>query len=249
MRAGQMTVYPKDTFLKTIERSLSLHQSVVEAIKTYISENDFQPGDPFLPETELAKRLGVSRNSVREAVKALESLGILETRRGIGVFIHDFSLDPILDNLPFALMKDLKELSDLLEIRQVLETGMIAKVVPTLTERNIAELNDVLARMRLRAEKGETFREADREFHKLLFQNAENETLLKLLDMFWLLFSRTSQYANLEDEYPLQTYQDHVAIVEAVVARDARAARSALEKHYAGVSGRIDSLKNTAETD
>lgn len=235
--------------MKTLERPLSLHQSVVNAIKTYISENDFQSGDPFLSETELAKRLGVSRNSVREAVKALESLGILETRRGIGVFIKDFSLDPILDNLPFALMKDLKELSDLLEIRQVLETGMIAKVIPTITEITLVELNDVLNRMRLRAEKDEPFREEDREFHKILFQNADNDTLLKLLDMFWLLFSRTSQYANLTDQYPLQTYQDHVAIVDAVVKEDGEAARLALEKHYAGVSGRIDLVKGATETD
>ena len=188
--------------LQSLDRPLSLHQSVVNAIKTYISENDFRAGDPFLPETALAKRLGVSRNSVREAVKALESLGILETRRGIGVFISNFSFDPIFDNLPFALVQDLKELSDLLEIRQVLESGMIARVIPAITENNLKELEGILDRMRIKAERGDPLREEDRDFHSTLFENANNDTLLKLLDMFWLLFSKTAQYANLVGPIP-----------------------------------------------
>lgn len=229
--------------MKTLERPPTLHQSVVNAIKTYLSENDFQPGDPFLPETELAKRLGVSRNSVREAVKALESLGILESRRGVGVFVRDFSFDPIFDNLPYALVQDLKELAELLEIRRVLEIGMIGKVMPKMTGQDVEILESILDRMRLKAEKNRPFGEEDREFHQQLFHHAENGILLKLLDMFWVLFSKTEQYANLEDGYPMQTYQDHVAIVSAVTAGNSRQAQSALDKHYAGISGRLEQAK------
>ena len=229
--------------MKTLERPPTLHQSVVHAIKTYLSENDFQPGDPFLPETELAKRLSVSRNSVREAVKALESLGILESRRGIGVFVRDFSFDPIFDNLPYALVQDLKELSELLEVRRVLEIGMIGKVIPKMKSHDVEILESILDRMRLKAEKNRPFGVEDREFHQQLFHHANNGILLKLLDMFWVLFSKTEQYANLEDSFPMQTYQDHVEIVAAVIEGNIQQAQLALDKHYSGISGRLERAK------
>ena len=230
--------------MKAIDRPLPLHISVLNAIKEHISENNLQPGDPLLPENELAKNLGVSRNSVREAIKALESLGIVETRRGIGIFVNSFSFGPILDTLQFARMQDLKELSDLLEIRQILETGMLAKIVPTITEVKLNELNDILKRMRERAEKSEPFREEDREFHQALFQTAGNDVLLKLLDMFWLMFSKTSHYTHLEDQYPQQTYMDHVAIVEAVAKRNVDDASKALYSHYVGIHRRLEIAKD-----
>jgi len=233
--------------MEIIDRPLPLHLSVQNAIKSYIIEKGLTAGDSLLPETELAKSLGVGRNSVREAVKALESLGILETRRGIGIFVRSFSFDPILDNLQFAHMQDLKELSDLLEIRQLLETGMLAKVIANMTEACLAELTGILRRMQARAEKGEPFRDEDREFHKVLLDATGNDVLLKLLDMFWLLFSKTAQYTLLEDQYPQQTYQDHVAIVAAVGRRNLDEARVALTSHYAGISQRLELAKEAAQ--
>lgn len=233
--------------MEIIDRPQPLHLSVQNAIKAYIVEKGLKAGDSLLPETELARSLGVSRNSVREAVKALESLGILETRRGVGIFIRSFSFDPILDNLQFARMQDLQELSDLLEIRQILETGMMAKVVATMTDERQRELDAILLRMRERADKAEPFREEDREFHKTLLQATGNGVALKLLDMFWLLFSRTAQYTHLEDQYPQQTYQDHAVIVEAVRRRDVEEARTALFSHYAGISRRLELAKGEAQ--
>jgi DNA-binding FadR family transcriptional regulator len=229
--------------METIDRPIPLHLSVQNAIKNYIIEKGLKAGETLLPETELATSLGVSRNSVREAVKALESMGILETRRGIGVFVRSFSFDPILEYLPFARTQDLKELTDLLEIRQILETGMMTKVVSTMTEARLTELNAILQRMRSKADRSEPFREEDREFHQTLLQATGNDMALKLLDMFWLLFSNTSQYAHLEDQYPQQTYKDHVAIVEAVAKRNADEARAALLTHYAGISRRLELAK------
>lgn len=231
--------------MKALERPPTLHQSVVNAIKTYLSENSFKPGDPFLPETELAKRLGVSRNSVREAVKALESLGILESRRGVGVFVRDFSFDPIFDNLPYALIQDLKELSELLEIRRVLEIGMIGKVIPAMSDSDIEILESILARMQVRAEQNLPFKVEDREFHQQLFHHADNTILLKLLDMFWVLLDKAGQYTNLADPYPPQTFLVHVAIVEAVAEKDVAKAQAALDKHYSGINSLLKEMKPT----
>lgn len=229
--------------MKAIERQTSLHALVVQSIKSYITENQLQAGDPLPSETEFARVLGVGRNSVREAIKALESLGIIETRHGIGIFVKSFSFEPIIDNLQFALMEDLKQLSDLLEIREILEAGILEKVVFTISVDDLEKLRSILSRMREKAYSGGPIHEEDREFHQAMLQSAGNEILLKLLDTFWLLFSRTSQYAQLEDEYPKQTYQDHVVIIDSLVTRDLQAARKALSSHYYGIRHRLELAK------
>jgi len=87
---------------------------VQASLRSYILENQLPSGAPLPPENELARRLGVSRSAVREAVKGLESLGLIEIRHGSGLFVGSFSFEPLLNNLPYTLVSNLKELSDLL---------------------------------------------------------------------------------------------------------------------------------------
>ena len=75
--------------MQTLERSPSVFDAVQDALKTHIVEHGLRPGDMLEPEGRIAERLGVSRVTVREAVKALSSLGILESRRGSGVFVRE----------------------------------------------------------------------------------------------------------------------------------------------------------------
>ena len=84
-------------------------------------ENRLAAGAPLPPEGELAQQLGVSRNSVREGVKALESLGILEMRRGVGVFVKAFSFEPLLANLTYGLGDALTQIADVIAVRRALE--------------------------------------------------------------------------------------------------------------------------------
>ena len=221
----------------------SLHRSVQEAIKNYIVDNDLQPDNALPPETELARRLGVSRNSVREAVKALQTTGILESRRGSGLFVGAFSFDSLLDNLPYGLLKDLRELSDLLEIRQVLETGLTDVAVARMTPEGLESLREVLQNMRRHAEAGCRFPDEDRAFHRLLFLELDNTLLLKLLDIFWLAFRKASQQVDIDDPDPLATYRHHVVIFQNVEARDVAGARRALAQHYESIRQRLQKLQ------
>lgn len=234
--------------LKPLERVPLLYISVQDAIKDYIFDNNLQPGNPLPSENELSEQLGVSRNSVREAVKALVSLGVVESRRGSGLFVQSFSLNPLLDSLPYALMSvsDLQALEDLLEVRRALEVAMIGAAIQTFTGQDIAYLYDLLARMYVFAAKGQPCLAEDREFHQFLFKNIGNQVLLKLLDIFWIVFRNALQHADVVDVKPMSTYHDHVAIVEAVKAKDVAAARAALERHY-DKDRREDSLRGRLE--
>lgn len=221
--------------IRPLERPPLLHVSVQESLRNYIEENRLAAGAQLPPETFLAQQLGVGRNSVREAIKALESVGILETRRGIGVFVKEFSFAPLLDNLAYGLQASLRDVDELREIRRVLETGLIDRTIEMIGEADLAELRQVTERMRQLAERGESFAEQDQLFHQLLFRCQNNKMLSSLIEIFWTAFDKASNFANLANPTPLDTWRDHHEIVEAVAAKDVDAARRRLSEHYSGV--------------
>lgn len=234
--------------IKPLNRPPLLHVTVQESLRDYIESNGLKAGDPLPPETFLAQQLGVGRNSVREAIKALESLGILETRRGVGVFVKEFSFQPLLDNLAYGLGDSLRDIEELREIRRVLETGLIGKTIAQISEADIAELRAVTERMRQRAERNESFVEEDQQFHELLFRCQNNRMLNGLIEVFWRAFYKASDFANLTNSDPLSTWRDHHEIVEAIVARDVERARTRLDEHYEGIKQVIDRNKQTFTT-
>ena len=179
--------------LKPLRRPPSLHVTVQESLRSYIEDNQLKAGDPLPPESFLAQQLGVSRNSVREAIKALESVGVLETRRGIGVFVKEFSFQPLLDNLAYGLGDGLRDIEELRELRRVLETGLIHKTVEMIGEEDLAALRQVTERMRQRAERNESFVEEDEQFHRLLFRCQNNRMLTGLIEVFWRAFYKAVQ--------------------------------------------------------
>ncbi|MEW9306605.1 MULTISPECIES: FadR/GntR family transcriptional regulator [Labrys] len=233
--------------IKPLDRPPLLHVSVQESLKSYIADNQLGPGSALPPEGFLAQQLGVSRNSVREAIKALESVGILETRRGIGVFVKAFSFAPLLDNLAYGLGGALREVEEVLEIRRVLEVGLIAKTVALIGEDDIEELRHTVEQMRQAAERNQSFAAEDQRFHNLLFRCQDNRMLTSLIDVFWLAFYKASDFVNLANIDPMATWQDHYDIYAAVAARDVEAARSRLDQHYDGIA-RLLATRKTAPT-
>lgn len=225
--------------LDKLSRAPLLHQTVQDAIKSYIVEAQLLPGDALAPEGVLAERLGVSRNSVREAIKGLESIGILESQRGRGVFVRAFSFSTLIDNLPYGLLQNLTQLEELLDIRQALEEQLVARAIERGTAESLNQLKQALSQMASKAEQGQQFSQEDRKFHHALLAPVANETLNQLLDIFWQAFQRASTYAQLVTPTPLSTYKDHAAIVRAIERRDVNQAREALTQHYQGIRERL----------
>lgn len=218
--------------LKRLEQQPALYKSVQDAVREYILSNGLKPGAPLPSELQLARLLGVSRNSIREAIKALQLVGLVDSRRGSGIFVGEFSLDPILDNLPFSLMPDVKALFDLIEIRRVLETGMIASAMQSMNDEQLQRLEGILMEMHSLALQGKKSPHADRLFHQTLYENLNNQTFLKLLDIFWQTFNRLSDKVDAERYSPINLYENHVAIFNAVKNGDVAAAQQCLSEHY-----------------
>ncbi len=238
--------------IQPIHRQPSLHQSVQAAVKQYIIENNLQPGDTLPSENALSGQLGVSRNLVREAIRGLETLGIVEIRRGSGLFVGEFSFEMLIENLQFGIQLDLRELTELYTVRRILETGMIGEAIAAQIPEQVKQLEAMLQAMHDRAKKGEAFPEEDRQFHKCLFDRVHNHTLIKILDSFWLTLSKANEVVDIQDRDPLWTYNLHVPIVKAFTRRDVNATRQALDDHHIGLETRLkrlatDSREETSE--
>ena len=226
-----MTIKP----IKPVERAPLLHVTAQESLRVYIVDNDLKAGDPLPPESALALQLGIGRNSMREAIKALESVGVLETRRGIGVFVKEFSFQPLLDNLAYGLQDSLRDIDELRDIRRVLEVGLIERTIALIGNDDMAELRRVTDTMHAKALRNEPIAAEDQEFHQLLFRCQNNRMLTALLEIFWLAFYKASGLADLGNPAPLDTWREHQSIVDAIAARDVPGARLRLDAHYRGI--------------
>jgi DNA-binding FadR family transcriptional regulator len=216
-----------------------LYRSVQDRIKRYIVEHELQGGDALPPETRLTRELGVSRSSVREAVKALESLGILETRPGRGLYVRPFSLDPILDNLAYSLLFDRDSIVELLDVREQLEVGLLPLAAGALSPAQLELLHGLVRRQREKAERGESPLEEDRFFHRTIMEATGNRLALKLLDVFWVVLLRARDRRLAVDEAPQRTWRNHERILVALEQGDAAGAQRAMADHFTDIEERV----------
>jgi DNA-binding FadR family transcriptional regulator len=234
--------------LAGVER-LPLYQQLQELICSYIAENSLKPGDPLPAEGELAEQFGVSRNSVREAVKSLQVLGVLVSRPGSGLFVRKFSFGPIVDSLPYAILDDCRHLADLLEVRRTLEVGMAERVIAARTDAQVERLSEIIAQWRAElSERRDAYpAELDRSFHEILAERLENSLVSELLDMFWQVFYRASSRQELvAPRDPAASFACHIPILEAVRRGDSQALQKSLTAHYRGIDRRVKAAQRAA---
>lgn len=118
----------------------SLSSQARESLKLFFVKNRLKGGDPIPTEHELASALDISRTAIREALKSLESLGIIEVRPGVGRFLKSFNFDAILANLSYGIDMDVKDFKDILDVRIALETAFLERYVGHYNEAQIREL-------------------------------------------------------------------------------------------------------------
>ena len=118
----------------------SIHEEIQKRIKEYILANGLQPGDPLPSEPQLADQLGVSRAVVREALRSLEALGVIYSRRGAGRYVSRFNLDPIVQSLSYGMLFDMEDMEDILAVRERLEAGFMADAVPAMDQDTLNQM-------------------------------------------------------------------------------------------------------------
>jgi DNA-binding FadR family transcriptional regulator len=219
-------------------RGPALYQAVRDYIKRYILENDLQPGDPLPPEGQLVEVLGVGRSSVREAVKSLQSLGIIDVRKGDGLYVREINFDPMLETFIFGMQFNPHTLAELLQIRIWLEAAVIGDAVNHVSEDDLAKLDAVLVSWRERIQAGKEYADLDEAFHKIIYGVFNNQTLMKLFSVFWIVFLSLNDEIT-HDPDPELVLLNHQAIVDAIRNRDPGGTRKQLMRHFDQIEERI----------
>jgi len=215
-----------------------LYRQIASVIMDGITRGDFVAGGLLPPERELAKQLGVSRSSVREALIALEMTGWVDIRTGNGVYV--------VQPLPQATVPQAGEtcsLQELLQAREAFEGMLAAFAARNGTAAQRAALLALTAQLQQFNENDAAFLEQDKRFHLLISEMSGNEVLRDLLEQLWNR-RHSPHVQRLERHYADNSFAqemnaDHQQIAEAIVAGDEAAARQAMESHLQHVQQRL----------
>ena len=225
--------------MQKLSRGPVLNRVIQDQIKQYITENELAPGDLLPPEGQLASDLGVSRGSVREAVKALESLGIVEVRHGDGVRVRALNFDPIFDLLSYGLAFEPATAVEILQIRVWLEAAAVADAVGKISDTELDKIAALLDSWQVKAARGEDGSADDRSFHRMLYTPLGNQALIRLIDIFWLVYHSLAIQNIGIDHDPVATVAVHRELLAAIRARDVALASQRMRDHFVKLEARM----------
>jgi GntR family transcriptional repressor for pyruvate dehydrogenase complex len=207
------------------------YEQVAEQIQKLIAQGQLKPGDRLPPERELATRFGVARSSIRDAVRTLEVMGILEPRQGAGTVVRDLSADSLVVPLATVLVRKRELVSELLDVRRMLEPGLAARAAKNATVEEVLQLEDILRRQAEKMGRGQPTIEEDSEFHYAIGRAARNSVVLKVLDVLMDLLRESRARSLQAPGRPERSYAGHMRVLRAIKRRDPAAAEKAVRKH------------------
>ena len=215
-----------------------LYRQIANAIMAGIERGEFVAGGLLPPERELAKQLGVSRSSVREALIALEMTGWVDIRTGTGVYVAQ----PLPESATVQ-EGETCSLQDLLQAREAFEGMLAGFAARNGTSAQRAALLALVARLQQHDENDAAFLEQDKRFHLLISEMSGNDLLRELLEQLWNK-RHTPHVERLERHFADNSFAremnaDHQQIANAIVAGDEVAARQAMEDHLRHVQQRL----------
>jgi GntR family transcriptional repressor for pyruvate dehydrogenase complex len=213
-----------------VERT-KLAVSVFEQLLSYVVRGDWRAGDRIPPERDLCKQLGIARTSLRESLKAMELVGMLDSRVGDGTFVcprSEFFSRPLL--WAFTGM-DHEELHELMEARTIIEENLAGLAAERGTEEQIEEIGRAVQLMRDSIARGDSILEADMAFHLAISAAAQNQVLRNAVRLLRNLMRQWILFKLLMPDVPENVLKRHVAIYKAIAARKPNAARNAMRFH------------------
>ena len=222
--------------------------TTADQIKDFILTEGLQPGDGLPTESELCERLGVSRSSVREAIRTLSTLDIVEVRHGHGTFVGEMSLGALVEALVFRGVlspgDDLRALREVLEVRQALDMAMAEQVVASLQGVDTTYLHELVGEMERLAADGQTFPVQDRLFHTELLARIDNSLVGQLVAAFWDVHTAVLPRLGLTLPTDLDlTARAHGDMLRAAEAGDIDAFRRSVVAHYEPLARNIDGAR------
>ena len=207
---------------------------VVNKIKTSIIKGELLPGDKLPTEVELIDQLGVGRNSVREAVKMLTALGVLEVKRGQGTYVVKKVKPSFFNPLLFSLIIEPKSNKDLYELRVMFDTMVLFNLMDKMTELKFEKIYNLLAEVEDNFKKDihtiDYYVQQDLEFHKLLMDFTENALIKQIGEVIISLFPEYIKKSISQENGIKRSIENHYGIVELLKHKNKSGVNELVEK-------------------
>lgn len=215
----------------------SLSDGIVEQVVDLISRDVLKPGDRLPSERELCKRLGVGRSSLREALRSLAVMGIIDGRVGAGTFVSNSNKRYLEKTLQWGLLLDRKRVQDLIETRLMLESQTAFLAAQRVTPENIKTIEETLRGMEASIAQPDKYLEFDLQFHLTIARATQNSILYSLLSMIrgylqeWIKGSLAEPSTDGTDTRAKLSLLEHQKILDALRKGDADQAQQAMTEH------------------
>jgi GntR family transcriptional repressor for pyruvate dehydrogenase complex len=215
---------------------VAVTDDAISKIKQMIQQGELRPGDRLPPEQELSERLGLSRSSMREAVKALEAMRILDVRRGDGTYVTSLQPSLLLEAMSFVLdFHESHAVLEVFEVRRIVEPASAGIAARRATPGQVAEMRDHLTKVHADTPSDELV-EHDVVFHRMIASATGNDYLVSLLETISSQTARARIWRALTQEGAVpRTLHEHERILDAIESGDPEMARAAMIVHIAGV--------------
>jgi len=212
-------------------RKTRVSQGVIEQVRDLITSGQLRSGDRLPAERELAQALSVSRSAVREAIRAMEFLGLVESRAGEGTFVATAMGNLERDPITASLFEEWSTQRKMFEVRRVIEPDLAALAARRATAGRLEKLRAILSEQEGEVQRGQTGMKQDTMFHYMIAEATGNEILVRIVDNLMDLLSKTREASLQHDERPARSLKQHRAILRAIEARNPRATERQMRDH------------------
>ena len=216
--------------LKAVEKKRA-YEDIVEQIRTLIEVGRLKRGDQLPTERELGETLKVSRATVREAIRTLESLKLVQSRQGNGTYVLASSEEALVQPLAAALFHEKDDILDIFFIRKIIEPHVAMLAAENTTLEEINEMEAILKKQAEQITSGMNSTVTDTDFHTLLARMAKNRVLARLLLALFDLLEQTREQYLQNEERVKKSLKGHEAVFSAIKKGDCGAARRAMLRH------------------
>ncbi len=227
--------------LRAVKRK-RIHEDIVAQVRRHVVDGRLQPGDRLPSERLLSVRFRVSRASVREAIRALESMGLVEIRSGNGTYVAS-NVDVVLNAWRSLTPLKKEALRDAFEARKIIEPEIAALAASRATDAEIGRMEATLAQQAHEVAAGHTGVESDSSFHSLLAYATKNHLLLKFNESIVDGLRETRERSLHAPGRPIRSLAGHRVILAAIRAREPDRARLAMRRHLQEIERNILSVR------
>ena len=227
--------------LKPVEKKKA-YEDIVQQIRTLIEEGKLKRNDHLPSERDLSETFRVSRTTVREAIRTLESMKLLQSRQGDGTYVLASSEESLIHPLAVALFNEKDDIRDIFYIRKIIEPHVAELAAENATPQEIEEMERILQQQEESIGHGENIIETDSAFHNLMVKATTNRVMERLIAaLIGLLKQSRQKYLTEDENYERATrsLEGHQRVLSAIKKGDGDAARKSMLQHLEDIEGII----------